>query len=271
MTSPGLVFLITFVAVLIGMAGGSYLRTRLPDGHLNPQTKEVIRLGSGLLGTLAALVLGLLVASSKNAYDTQAGNVRQLTASVILIDEMLMQYGQNMRDSQDAPNNQGTPNSDTGEMRGVLRQSLDKLASAVWRQTAAPAPAVTPFATSATAERFYLAIEALTPATDIQRVLKPRVLDAATELARARLLIFAQIDTPVPWPFLVILILWLTVIFTSFSLFVEPSPIVVAALLIFALSVSSALFLIMDLGQPFTGMMQIPGAPLRHALMPLSG
>lgn len=263
MTSPGLVFLITFAAVLIGMAGGSYLRTRLPDGHLNPNTKEVIRLGSGLLGTLAALVLGLLVASSKNAYDTQAGNVRQLTAGVILIDEMLMQYGQDSRDSRDSQN--------TREMRGVLRQSLDKLANAVWRQEATQIPAVTPFAASTAAERFYIAIEALTPTTDIQRVLKPRILDAATELARARLLIFAQIDTPVPWPFLMILILWLTVIFTSFSLFVEANPIVVTALLIFALSVSSALFLIMDLGQPFTGLMQIPGAPLRHALMPLGG
>ena len=71
-------------------------------------------------------------------------------------------------------------------------------------------------------------------------------------------------------PFLLILIVWLTVIFTSFSLFVQPGVVVVTALLIFALSVSSGLFLIADLSQPFAGLMQISSKPLKDALGPLT-
>jgi hypothetical protein len=81
---------------------------------------------------------------------------------------------------------------------------------------------------------------------------------------------FADSDKPIMTPFLLILIVWLTVIFTSFSLFVEPGVIVGAALLIFALSVSSALFLVADLGQPFAGLMQISNVQLRDSLAPLN-
>jgi hypothetical protein len=81
---------------------------------------------------------------------------------------------------------------------------------------------------------------------------------------------FADTDTPILTPFLLILIFWLTAIFTSFSLFVEPRVVVVAALLIFALSVSSALFLVADLSRPFAGLMQISSEQLMHSLTPLN-
>jgi hypothetical protein len=70
-------------------------------------------------------------------------------------------------------------------------------------------------------------------------------------------------------PFLLILIVWLTVIFASFSLFAEPAVVVLTAMVIFALSVSSPLFLIMDLSQPFAGVMQISSEQFQHALAPL--
>jgi hypothetical protein len=90
--SSGLVFLVTFVSVALGGALGMLVRIRLPDG-LIADSKEVVRLGAGLMGTVAALVLGLMIASAKNSYDSQTANVRQLTANLILLDELLEQYG----------------------------------------------------------------------------------------------------------------------------------------------------------------------------------
>lgn len=84
-----------------------------------------------------------------------------------------------------------------------------------------------------------------------------------------RLLLFAQRDAPIPAPFLVVLVLWLAIIFASFSLFAQPSPVVIGSLLIFALSAASAVFLILELGQPFVGLIQISSEPLRNALAPL--
>jgi hypothetical protein len=83
------------------------------------------------------------------------------------------------------------------------------------------------------------------------------------------LLLFAQTDNPIPKPFLVVLVFWLTIIFASFSLFTRPNATVVAALFVFALSTSGAIFLILELGQPFSGLMRISSAPLRNALAPL--
>jgi hypothetical protein len=80
---------------------------------------------------------------------------------------------------------------------------------------------------------------------------------------------FADSDKPIQTPFLLILVFWLAVIFAGFSLFMQPGPVVVTALLIFALSVSSALFLVADLSQPYAGLMQIPKSQLEHTLPPL--
>jgi hypothetical protein len=109
----------------------------------------------------------------------------------------------------------------------------------------------------------------LSPANDAQRGLKRRIEEASAEIARTRLLMFADGDRAILTPFLLILIFWLAVVFASYTLFVEPSRVVIAALLVFAISVSSALFLVADLSQPFVGLMQIPKEQLRNTLAPL--
>ena len=106
----------------------------------------------------------------------------------------------------------------------------------------------------------------MSPASDEQRTIKARILQASSDIANTRLLMFADGDNPILTPFLLILIVWLVVIFTSFGLFVEPGRVVVTVLLVFALSVSSALFLIADLSQPYAGLMQISSEPLMKAL-----
>jgi hypothetical protein len=252
------IFLFTFASIAIGGAAGMLMRVQLPEAVV-ADSKEVVRLGAGLMGTVAALVLGLMIASAKNSYDTQLGNVRQLTANLILLDELLQQYG-----------------PEAIEARGMMRRAAGITIQRIWREENASPESGSAvervkegratFSASASAEQFFHTIETLSPTNELQRSLKPRILAVSAELARTRLLMFVHIDNPIPLPFLIIVILWLSLIFASFTLFVQPNAIVASASLIYALAVSSALFLIVDMSQPFAGLMKIPSEPLRHVL-----
>ena len=80
------------------------------------------------------------------------------------------------------------------------------------------------------------------------------------------MLLFEQGGRSIPTPFLVLLVFWLTVIFLSFGLFAPPNATVIATLFLCALSVSGAIFLILELDRPFGGLIQISSAPLRNTL-----
>jgi hypothetical protein len=245
--SSGLVFLVTFMCIALGGAAGMLVRIRLPD-RLIADSREVVRLGAGLMATVAALVLGLMIASAKNSYDTQAANVRQLTANLILLDELLEQYG-----------------PETEDARRMIRRAAAITIQRIWHEDPS-AKNTTTFSASGAAEQFFTIVETLSPDSDLQRSVKPRIVQAATELARTRLLMFVHVDNAIPKPLLVIVVLWLTVIFASFTLFVEPNAVVAISSLIYALAVSSALFLIVDMSQPFSGLMKISNEPLQHVL-----
>jgi len=243
---------ITFVCIAGGVLLGMLLRNTLPENHLSTDAKDVVRLGTGLIGTIAALVLGLLVGSAKNSYDTQTAQVRQMTASIVLLDHLLTQYG---------------PEADA--TRGLLRRGVVILADRLWRENSSDSTKATPFEASAASEAFYAKLQELSPKNDSQRSLQSRAIQLSTDIAQTRLLLFAQTENSIPMPFLVVLIFWLTIIFMSFSLFAKPNPIVVGSLIVFALSAAGAIYLILELSQPFAGLMQISSAPLRNALMPL--
>ena len=84
--------LVAFLAISGGAVMGLLLRRALPEHHLGDETRDVVRLATGLVGTVAALVLGLMVASAKNRYETQSGQVTSLTASIVLLDQVLVRY-----------------------------------------------------------------------------------------------------------------------------------------------------------------------------------
>ena len=113
-------------------------------------------------------------------------------------------------------------------------------------------------------------IEALAPQTDTQRSLKARAVQVVTDVTQTRLLLFEQSGKSIPVPFLAVMVFWLAIIFMSFSLFSRLNPTVIVALFVFALSASAAIFLILEMSQPFTGLMQISSVPLRNALAPLA-
>lgn len=246
------VSLIAFVVVLAGAFVGMLLRNALPGHHLADDAKDIFRLGAGLVGTMAALVLSLLIASAKGSYDTQSTQVQHLTADLILLDRLLAQYGPEARPARD-----------------LTRQAVAPLVDRIWHENSAPSAKEAPFEATAVAEGAYARIEQLSPQTDTQRSIKARAIQLATDITQTRLLLFEQADKSIPMPFLAVLIFWLAIIFMSFSLFSRPNPTVVAGLVLFALSASAAIFLILEMSEPFAGLMQISSGPLRNALAPL--
>jgi hypothetical protein len=239
-----------FVLTLGGILLGSLLRRALPEHHLSKDSQDVVRLGVGLIATLAALLLGLLIAAAKSSFDTQSTQVTQITADIILLDRLLAQYGPEAR-----------------PIRQQMRSAIGPFADQLWREK--QASAATPFEASASAEQIYLAVHALSPQNDLQRALQARAAQVSNDLAQTRLLLFAESGNVIPAPFLAILVLWLVIIFASFSLFSVLNATVFTCLSFFALSAACAIFLILELGQPFSGLMTISSEPLRHALGPL--
>src|SRR5262245_25506788 len=248
--SPIALSFIALACIVSGIVLGTLLRNALPEQSLSGDAKDVVRLGTGLVGTIAALVLGLLIASAKSSHDTQNAQVRQMTANTILLDSLLAQFGREAR----------VP-------RELLRQVVLSLVDRVWQDNRSHV--AVPYEVSSEAEALNAQIRQLSPQTEAQHSLHGRIMKMTTAMWQTRLLLFTEKDEALPMPFLVVLVFWLTIIFVSFSLFAQPSAMVIGALLIFALSVTGAIYLILEMSQPFGGLMQIRSDPLRNALLPL--
>ena len=241
--------LIVFACVFGGALFGLLLRAILPEHHLSKETQDIVKLGMGLVGTMAALVLGLLVASAKGSYDAESAEITQLSANIALLDRALALYG-----------------PETKETRTILRGAVTRVLDQMWsKDDSAPQSAPT----TARGEILYEKIHGLSPQNDTQRSLQGQALSIAVDLAKTRWLMYTQAMTSVSMPLLIVLVLWLTAIFISFGLFAPFNAIVVSSLFVAALSVSCAIFLILEMYTPYTGMVQISSAPLRAALAQL--
>ena len=245
-----LVFAVIFGGALVGMV----VRPFLSEQHLQPDSRDVVKMTTGLIGTLAALVLGLLIASAKGTYDQKTSQVRQMTATIILLDDLLAQYG-----------------PEAVHLRNLLRQGIQPLANRIWHEEGAASGRPVRFEATAESSAFENGLEHLSPANDTQRSLQSRAIQAFSETAQTRLQLFTQTGGSIPVPFLIILVFWLSAIFVSFTLFAQTNLIVMASLFVGALSFAGAIFLVLELGDPFGGLMGISSATLRGALSPLAG
>ena len=245
-----LISIITFALVFGGTLLGMYLRNALSDDHLRDDVRDVIRLSTGLIGTIAALVLGLLITSAKSSYDARSTQIKQITANIILLDSLLQQYGPDARN-----------------LRVTLRNAVPPMVDRIWNE--GDRSKIAPFAVTAEALEFVNKIQQLEPDGDPKRALQARILIGAADIEQARLSLFSQSHDSIPGPFVAILIFWLIIIYASFGLFVRPNTIVFITFFVSTLSVSCAIFLILEMDQPLVGLMQISSEPLRHALVPL--
>jgi hypothetical protein len=246
MHSVAVTFLVlgcSFGAALFGL----YLRPHLPSTHLDPETKRAVELAMGLIATLTGLVLGLLVSTAKGTFDTTDTEVKEISAKLVLLDHILGRYG-----PETAPIR--------AELRHYAARKIDQLWSRDERVRFDPA-------IGGGLENALDRLSDLSPSTDVQRELKSRALTLAGEIARARwLLIEGNAGNPIPRPFLAVVILWVTVLFLSFGLFAPRNAITVVAMGLCALSVATAFFLILELSQPFGGVIELSSAAARNAL-----
>jgi hypothetical protein len=247
-----LISLIVFACVLGGAVLGMFMRSVLPEHHVNEDSKYIFKLGMGLLATLAALVLGLLIASAKSSYDVKEDEIKQGAARIILLDRTLRHYG---------------PEAD--QARALLRRLAATQTDLTWMESGPQIGARSAGASSGI-EEVQDKLRVLMPASDAQKWLQTRGLQLSSELAQMRWLSIDQHRGSIPTPFLVALVFWLAVIFCSFGLFAPRHGTVYAVIFACALSVSSAIFLILELDRPFEGLLTISEAPLRDAIAELN-
>jgi hypothetical protein len=202
----------------------------------------------GLIATMTALVLGLLIASAKDSFDAKSKGVTDMSANLVLLDRTLAHYG-----------------PETGPIRDLLHSAVVRILEQTWSTDSNPDPAATG------GEVIYDKILALSPKSDAQRSLQSQALAIAMAVGKTRWLIFEQRSDSIATPFLVMLVSWLTILFISFGLYAPSNPTVIATLLVCAASVSSAILLILEMYKPFAGLIQVSQAPLRAALMHLGG
>jgi len=248
--NPSIVSMIIIACTFGGALLGIWLRTMLPEHHLDDQSRDTVKLGIGLVATMTALVLGLITASAKSSYDAVDSAMKQTSVDILTLDRLLARYG-----------------PETGDIRKGLQRAVGVRIEMIWPQDSARPANLDPIRSGAgsEAERLPESIRALKPRDDNQRALQSRALDLAEALLQARWLVFAGAESSVPAPFLVILVFWLTVTFGCFGLYAPRNGTVVAVLFICALSVSSAVFLILEMETPFDGLLKISAEPFQHA------
>ena len=241
----GAVFACLVAATLIGMG----LRARLPEHHLDAASKDVIRLATAIVGTLSALALGLLIASAKTDFDSADAELRSSVARVVLLDRILAQYGE-----------------ETSDARGRLHELIETRLKSSWSGRNEGQAPVDPYDVSQTVEPVQVAIRALTPANEAHRTLQSRALVVSGEIAEAHWMTVETGTEGLPTAFLVILVFWLAWLFATFGLQAPPNLTVVCIILVCAVSVAGAVFLIVDMAHPYIGVIHVSDEPLKSAL-----
>jgi hypothetical protein len=242
--------LIVFAFVFGGALFGRFLSGVLPKSHLEGASGDFLKLSMGLLVTLTAVVLGLLIGSAKSSFDTQTADVAVMSAKLVLLDRVLANYGPEAKGVRDL-------------LRDLAVRSLDQL----WPQERARTSVVP--ATAAVWDALYQKIQMLSPTDDTQRSLKAQATSVAMDLGETRWLMYAKASNSISKPMLAILIFWLIVIFISLGLGAPANATVTSDLLVCGLSVSGAIFLILELYVPYGGLIAVSSAPLRNALAQL--
>ena len=248
LVKPLTISLIVFACVFGGALVGIILRMILPERHFSPEANDVIKLGLGLITTMNALVLGLLISTAKSSYDAKRTQVAEMAADAILADRSLALYG-----------------SETQAARIALHELLSSLLEQI-QVLQGDLPRIRSSEVTTSAADFYQIVRKLSPHSDDQRALKAEVVRISLEVAQIRATALTQQNSSIPVPFLVVLIFWLAILFIGFGLFAPSNLTVLAALFVCAVSVSAAIFMVIEMDEAFTGIMRVSTEPLSNAI-----
>ncbi len=250
--TPREIGLIVVSSIFGGALLGLWLRRLLPDRHVGDDAKDIVKLGLSLIGTLAALVMGLLISSASASFNTVSNELTTVTVKVLQLDHLLYQYGPEANDVREL-------------LAGNFAATVDFIFSGDPAQHEAM---LNPNAASRQDE-VQAGIRRLSPATDEQRELRSRALDLAYDAGAERWYLVLQHAGTISTPVLAVLVSWLCVIFFGWGLFAPRHALMMSALFTFASCATLAIFLVLELDSPFEGWVRVSDAPMRMALAQL--
>ena len=238
--------ILVVICVFTGGFIGLLLKRLLHPDHLSKETQDVVRLGIGMISVLASLVVGLLIATAKNSYDTTASAIRYYTAELALLNETLRDYG-----------------ADASKPRDLLRQYTETIFNDIWPSDG-QTPHVIDVGAAVLMEHVREEVRALHPVDDEQKWLRDRTLAINEDLLRDRWLLIAEQGQSVSPVVLIVLVSWITLIFLSFGIYAPSNALVVISFFVCAVSIGGAIFLILEMDHPIDGIMQISSWPVRE-------
>ena len=248
------------IGCLLGALFGLWLRPRLAEPHLDAEARGVVANITGLMSAMAALLLGLLVASAQDSYRTVGDEVDVLAANMVAMDRALKQYGPEAAPAR-------------AQLKGLWTEEVDR----IWPRNGRPnldavlimpnaQPTTLPPDGSGEPPTFAALVHRLEPKTSAQGYLQREMLDLLQQNARTRVLIASQATNDLPTPIIVVIAFWLVTLFLAFGMLARANPVVMVTLLIGAASVGGALFVVLELNRPFSGIMSLDDRAMRQAL-----
>jgi hypothetical protein len=238
-TTAVIVFGCLATAVLLGRIASA----RLPAHHLSTEARDTVKLSLGLVATMSALLLGLLVSSAKGAYDAQNRQVDEMAAKIATLDRVFALYG-----------------PESARARKELRAIVTNAIARAWPQESGAASDLAPDLRSG--DEIYRAVQMLMPVDDSQRDLKSRATSYTIDLAEGRALLVSRALEGASAPLLIVVIGWFVLILFGFSLLAPRAPVATLALTVAAAAVSGAIFLLLEYYEPFEGLIRIPSDPM---------
>jgi hypothetical protein len=245
--TPSAIGLIAFVAIFGGAVLGLSAARALPEHHFSAETRTAVSVSVAIVGTLSALVIGLMISTASNSFSARSGEVTEISVDLIRMERLLRRYG-----------------PEAGDARAKLGTYATAKAQELF--PAAGKPSQTGEATVGMLETLQDAILSLAPTDEMHRWLRTEALTLSDELSRARWLLVQQAGSSFPLPFLILLIFWLTIVFASIGLFAPRNGTAIAALCLCSMAVSGGITMILELDSSFSGLVRISDEPMRHAL-----
>ena len=248
---PFLISGLAFLAIFGGALAGVWLARRLPEPHLSTESRTAISVSMAVVGTMAALVLSLLISNASASFNTQSAAVDNLAVDIIKLDRALIRLGRQ-----------------TAEVRGtLLAYAAAKARDLSGRDSRSDLDA----------EKLRLlehvsdGILALHPAEARDTQIQQRALTLVDAITDARWTLAETTGSAIPHAFLIMLIFWLALLFASFGLFAPRNHTVLAAVLMCALAISGGIFMILELGTPNSGLIRVSVAPIQMAVGQIGG
>jgi hypothetical protein len=241
-----LVFVVTLGAALLGL----YAHKRLPAEQKSESARAIVGQVSGLVSILLAIVLGTLIGTSFAFFGGQKTALEALSGQILELDQALAQYG-----------------PETKPARDRLKQNVEQAYQAFWGG-GQPDPALLTVAepmASYQATRAFLA--GLNPTTEAQRQALASANTLTGQIEHGRILMSLQVASPpVNAGLVTVLVIWTVLLFFGMGLFAESNHLVISGLTFGALCIAFAIFLLLELGQPYTGLFRVSPAALEQAI-----